>query len=207
MAEKVQKMLLHLCCGPCGEYPIEAIKAYEKYDLTLYFYNPNIHPEKEWYRRLEGAMRLAEIRKLPLFVEEACDPQTWCSYGRTIERCKFCYSSRMKRVAEYSKENNFDIFTTSLLVSPYQKHDLIHTAGNKYAKELGIEYLEADFTDGFRKGQQMAREDGLYRQKYCGCAISLADSDFRNKVIKDQAEYIIPTKLQNQLKKEQVVCL
>ena len=207
MAEEVKKMLLHLCCGPCGEYPVELLKSYEKYDITLFFFNPNIHPEKEWYRRLEGAMRLAELRKLPLLVEEECDPRTWCSYGRTVERCAFCYSYRLKRVAEYSKEKNFDVFTTSLLVSPYQKHDLIHAAGKKYAEESGLEYLAANFTEGFRKGQQMAREDGLYRQKYCGCSFSLGDSDFLKKIIKQQAAYTIPTDLQKQLKEERVVCL
>ncbi len=207
MSDKVEKMLLHLCCGPCGEYPTELLKSYEKYDITLYFYNPNIQPEKEWYRRLEGAMRLAEIRKLPILVEEKCDPRTWCSYGRTIERCAFCYDHRFERVAEYAKENDFDVFTTTLLVSPYQKHDLIHAAGKRNAEKFGVSYLEVDFTEGFRKGQQMAREDGLYRQKYCGCAISLADSDFQKKIVKQQASYEIPQNLKNQLQEGRVVCL
>ncbi len=207
MAEQVQKMLLHMCCGPCAEYPVELLKTSEKYEITLFFYNPNIHPEKEWYRRLEGAMRLAELRKIPLLVEEACDPRTWCAYGRSIERCAFCYAHRLERVAEYAKEHDYDIFSTTLLVSPYQKHDLIHAAGKANAEKYGVQYLAANFAEGFRKGQQMAREDGLYRQKYCGCAISLADSDFRPKIVKDQALYQIPFALQSRLKKDRVVCL
>ncbi|HZJ68745.1 MAG TPA: epoxyqueuosine reductase QueH [Candidatus Eisenbacteria bacterium] len=207
MSAKPEKMLLHLCCGPCGEYPIEALKSYEKYDLTLFFYNPNIHPEKEWYRRLEGAMRLAQLRKLPICIEERCDPRTWSSYGRTPERCEFCYENRMSRVAEYAAENDFDIFTTSLLVSPYQQQDLIHAYGKQNAKKYQIEFLAADFTDGFRKGQQMAREDGLYRQKYCGCALSLADSDFLKKIRKEQANYIVPKDLKAKLKEAGVLCL
>ncbi len=207
MSTQAQKMLLHLCCGPCGEYPVELLKSFEQYDITLFFYNPNIHPETEWYRRLEGAMRLAELRKLPILVEEECDPRSWCSYGRSPERCAFCYEYRLRRVAEYAKENDFDIFTTSLLVSPYQKHDLIHASGHKNAARFGVEYMAADFTEGFRKGQQMAREDGLYRQKYCGCAISLGDSEFLSKIKKQQAEYVIPLELQTLLSQDRVVCL
>lgn len=207
MSAQTQKMLLHLCCGPCGEYPVELLKSFEQYDITLFFYNPNIHPEPEWYRRLEGAMRLAEIRRLKLLVEEECDPKSWCSYGRSPERCAFCYEYRLSRVAEYARENDFDIFTTSLLVSPYQQHDLIHASGHKNAARFGVDYMEANFTEGFRKGQQMAREDGLYRQKYCGCAISLGDSEFLNKIKQQQAEYVIPLELQNSLKQDRVVCL
>ncbi len=207
MKQNVEKMLLHICCGPCGEYPTELLKATGKYDITLFFYNPNIHPEKEWYRRLEGAMQLAKIRDLKLLVEEKCEPKTWCAYGRTIERCAFCYEHRLNRVAEYAQANDFDVFTTTLLVSPYQNHELIHLAGQRNAEKYGVSYLAADFTEGFRKGQQMAREDGLYRQKYCGCAISLADSDFQKKIIKQQAAYQIPVSLKEQVGKGRVVCL
>ncbi|MGI6579815.1 MAG: epoxyqueuosine reductase QueH [Saccharofermentanales bacterium] len=200
-----EKMLLHLCCGPCGEYPIEILKSMEKYDITLYFFNPNIQPEKEWYRRLEGALRLAELRKLPIIVEEGCDPETWCRIGRTPARCAYCYESRLKKIAAYAGENDFDIITTSLLVSPYQNKQLIHQAGQRHAAKNAIEFLAADFTEGYRKGQQMARADGLYRQKYCGCMISLEDSDFLTKIKKDQAEYIIPPELSAALKDNTVI--
>ncbi|HHU52490.1 MAG TPA: epoxyqueuosine reductase QueH [Clostridiaceae bacterium] len=200
-----RKMLLHLCCGPCGEYPIEILKSMEKYDLTLYFYNPNIHPEKEWYRRLEGALRLAELRKLPIVVEEGCDPETWCQIGRILGRCAYCYESRMKKVACYAGENGFDIITTSLLVSPYQNKQMIHQAGRRQAAKNSVEFLAADFTEGFRKGQQMARADGLYRQKYCGCMISLEDSDFLVKIKKDLAEYDIPRELDREMKNNKII--
>lgn len=202
-----QKMLLHLCCGPCGEYPIELLKSLEKYDLTLYFYNPNIQPEKEWYRRLEGALRLADIRKLPIIVEEGCDPKTWCDLGRTPERCVYCYDTRLARVAEYASNSDFDIFTTSLLVSPYQNKQLIHHSGRIQAEKNNIEFMAADFTEGFRKGQQMAREDGLYRQKYCGCMISLEDSDFLSKIEKQHTAYSIPDELSATLKEKRILCL
>lgn len=200
-------MLLHLCCGPCGEYPIEFLKSMEEFNITLYFYNPNIQPEKEWYRRVEGALRLAELRNLPIIVEEGSDSDTWCEFGRTPARCMHCYESRMARLAEYAKDNNFDIITTSLLVSPYQNKQLIHKSGKKEAEKQSIEFMAADFTEGYRKGQQMAREDGLYRQRYCGCEISLADSDFVEKIKKQQSEYIIPADLKRTLKRKQIICL
>jgi predicted adenine nucleotide alpha hydrolase (AANH) superfamily ATPase len=88
-------------------------------------------------------------------------------------RCHKCYTLRLEKAAKYAVENGFDAFTTSLLVSPYQKHDLIKELGDHYASEYGVEFIYRDFRPGFRQGQQMAKDMGLYRQKYCGCILSL----------------------------------
>lgn len=93
--------------------------------------------------------------------------------GVEAQRCKMCYAVRLEKTAQFAKQNGFDAFTTTLLVSPYQKHDLILELGNYFAQKYGLDFYYNDFRVGFRKGQQEAKDIGLYRQKYCGCILSL----------------------------------
>lgn len=170
------KLLLHMCCAPCAVYPVSVLQD-EKIDITGFFYNPNIHPIEEYTRRLETVEKFSQIKNIPVIYSPGFMQDTWESFtGTDAQRCNMCYALRLDKSASYAKENGFDAFTTSLLVSPYQKHDLIKELGEKSAQKHGIQFHYRDFRPGFRQGQQQAKELGLYRQKFCGCIISLSET-------------------------------
>lgn len=182
-------LLLHVCCGPCAEWPVRCLGE-EGYNLTAFFYNPNIHPKFEHERRKQNAKKLMELRGIPLLSDDAFMEDSWLSgawEGAFNSRCEMCYRLRMKRTAEEARKLGFDAFTTTLLVSPYQDHAGIVAAAESAAAEEGIRFIYRDFRPGFREGQRMAKEDGLYRQKYCGCILSLEESDFRDRIYRDFA--------------------
>ena len=167
------KVLMHMCCAPCSIYPVDSLLA-GGYRLEGLFYNPNIHPREEYEKRRENVRIYSDIRNLKVNYIDDFRQKEWESFdGREPARCTMCYGIRMDKAASYAAANGFDAFTTSLLVSPYQKHDLIKEVSEKYAEKYGIKFLYVDFRPGFRQGQQQARELGLYRQKYCGCIKSL----------------------------------
>ncbi len=182
----MMSMLLHCCCGPCSMYPIKSLLE-ENVQLSMYWYNPNIHPEFEWIRRLENLQKVSDYYGLELITQEGFMQDYWESkkyLDEYVSRCKMCYDVRLDMVAKYASENGFDSFTTTLLVSPYQQHDVITSVANEKADKYGVRFDYYDFRPGFREGQNMAREIGLYRQKYCGCIFSLDESDFREKILK-----------------------
>ena len=167
------KILMHMCCAPCSVYPVESLLA-EGYQLEGLFYNPNIHPREEYEKRRENVRIYSDIKNLFVNYIEDFRQKDWESFnGQEAARCTMCYDIRMDKAASYAAANGFDAFATSLLVSPYQKHDLIRETGEKYAEKYGVKFLYIDFRPGFRQGQQQARDLGLYRQKYCGCIKSL----------------------------------
>jgi predicted adenine nucleotide alpha hydrolase (AANH) superfamily ATPase len=167
------KILLHICCGPCGVYPVQdLLKA--SHQVTGYYFNPNIHPYQEYARRLEGAQEMARRLDVPIFVASQYHPE---SYFREVdfresERCRYCYELRLCEVARQAKDQGFDGFTSTLLVSPWQKHDLLHDIGDLVGSEHGIPFLYYDWRSGFSEGRRVAKEMGLYRQQYCGCLYS-----------------------------------
>ena len=155
------------------------------YDML--WFNPNIHPQFEWDRRLENLQIAADHYGVQLFREGVCLEDYWKSKSYMDEfgsRCAMCYDIRMDNTAKYAAEHGYDSFTTTLLVSPYQQHDLIAEVCQAKADKYGVEFRYYDFRPGFREGQNMARDIGLYRQKYCGCIFSLEESDFRDKIIR-----------------------
>ena len=167
------KTLLHICCAPCANMCIETLRE-EGIDITGYWYNPNIHPFTEYRSRRNTLRDYAASIGLPLveqndyglrpFVREVC--------GDIPGRCVKCYEMRFRRTAQYAAEQGFDSFTSSLFISPYQKHDLMRETAEKAAAEFGVEFLYRDFRPYFRQGQERARELGFYMQKYCGCIFS-----------------------------------
>ncbi|HEY8443740.1 MAG TPA: epoxyqueuosine reductase QueH [Clostridia bacterium] len=166
------KILMHMCCAPCAVYPTEKLTQ-DKHEVYGLFFNPNIHPIEEYHKRKETLRQFAEIANIPIEYVDGFMQSEWETFnGTDEERCEMCYSIRLQLAAKYALENGFDAFTTSLLVSPYQKHDLIKELGEKIAAEVGIPFYYEDFRTGYRAGQQKAKELGLYRQKYCGCIIS-----------------------------------
>lgn len=172
------KLLLHVCCGPCSTHVINVLK--QEYDVTLYFYNPNIHPKAEYEKRLDEAKKVADTMDLPL-IEGPYDPEVWFDKIKGLEhepengkRCPVCFDLRLKKTAEYADEHGFDLFTTTLTVSPYKDAEKVNESGLKF--EIKAKFLGSNFKkkDGYRKSIQLSNEMGLYRQHYCGCVYSKA---------------------------------
>ena len=182
-----KSILLHVCCGPCAEWPVRVLQE-EGYNLTAFFYNPNIHPLFEHDRRRDNARKLMELRNVPFLEDDTYMEDQWRGAAWTENypsRCAMCYDVRMRKTAEEAARLGMHAFSTTLLVSPYQDHEAIFTAATRAAAEYGVDFFYRDFRPGYREGQNMAREDGLYRQKYCGCILSLDESKFRDKIYKD----------------------
>ncbi|MBO4928652.1 MAG: epoxyqueuosine reductase QueH [Clostridiales bacterium] len=179
------KILLHACCAPCAEYPVFDLISRDMKPDVLY-YNPNIHPRFEFDRRREQVVRLGELFDLSCFFVDDFRMDAWLSReweDSYTSRCDMCYAIRMDFSARYAKEHGYDAFSTSLLVSPYQQHDKIREMASSCAERYGVRFLYMDWRPNFREGQNMAREHGLYRQKYCGCIYSLDDSKYKEKII------------------------
>jgi len=170
------KVLMHSCCGPCSTYPIKVLKG-NNFDMTSLWFNPNIHPYMEYKNRYEAWKKLMEIKSIPTIEIDKYGllEFTRAVYNHEYERCGYCYESRFDVIARTAKENGFDAFTSSLFVSPYQKHELLKETAEKCAEKYGIEFLYIDFREGFREGQKIARDLELYMQKYCGCVYSEAE--------------------------------
>lgn len=178
-------LLLHCCCGPCAMWPLhQLLEAGVK--VTLLFFNPNIHPRVEWQRRLDNTVKAADHYGVPLLVRGCSLASEWERRADDgDDRCRFCYEIRLSCVAREAELNHFDAISTTLLVSPYQKRELILKEGEKAVAGKEVAFIPYDWRDGFRKGQAMAKEIGLYRQKYCGCLISLEGSDHRDSILKE----------------------
>lgn len=167
------KLLLHTCCAPCSVYCIEQLKK-ENIDITSYWYNPNIHPYKEYESRLETLKKYNEEIGIPIIINDYYGLKEFCknTINKLNSRCGYCYLCRLENAASYAKENGYDAFSTTLLISPYQNHELLKKTGDMLAKKYDIKFLYKDFRAGFREGQNKARSLGLYMQKYCGCIFS-----------------------------------
>jgi predicted adenine nucleotide alpha hydrolase (AANH) superfamily ATPase len=172
----VTRALVHACCGPCAVYPADALTA-EGIAPSLYFYNPNIHPYQEHARRLAALREFALRRGLALEVDDEYDPESWFRevVFREANRCAICYRLRLARAARAAKNGGFAAFTTTLLYSKYQKHELIRELAEQVAEEIGVPFLYRDFRVGWDAGRKMSRELNLYRQQYCGCLYSERD--------------------------------
>ena len=171
------KLLMHTCCAPCSVYCIDELKS-EGIDPTLYWYNPNIHPYMEYKSRRDCLKEYAESINVKTIFEEEYGLDEFCKnvIGDLQNRCvNYCYKVRIEQTAKYAKENGYDTITTTLLVSPYQKHEELAKICEEIANKYGLNFLYRDFRIGFREGQAKARELGLYMQKYCGCIFSEED--------------------------------
>ena len=168
------KLLLHTCCAPCSVYCIDSL-AEEEIKPVVYWYNPNIHPYTEYKARRDCLKEYTKQIGIESIFEEEYGLVPFCEVAvQDLEnRCgNYCYPVRLAKTAKYAKEHGYDAFSTTLLVSPYQKHELICEIAEKIAKQYNIPFFYRDFRVGFREGQAKAREIGLYMQKYCGCIFS-----------------------------------
>ncbi len=184
------KLLLHACCGPCSSYVLEYL--YKFFQITVFYYNPNIYPQEEYTRRLEELKNL--YLKFPpalegkiQVIEENYNPDDFYEAVKTKkepelatekergERCRRCYEFRLKKAFDYAKKNNFDYFCTTLSISPFKDAEKINVIGKELEKEDGPKWLVSDFKKkgGFKRSLEISSEYGLYRQDYCGCIYSL----------------------------------
>lgn len=170
------RMLLHVCCGPCAAYPVNHLRA-AGWDLVGYFYNPNIHPYKEFTRRLDTSREFAAKVGLELVVDDSYTLEDFLSRALTAAggRCRACYELRLRQAARYARAHGFDCFSTTLLVSPYQQHELIRSVAEEAAAAEGVAFHYEDFRPGWQTGVAISKELELYRQPYCGCVFSERD--------------------------------
>jgi predicted adenine nucleotide alpha hydrolase (AANH) superfamily ATPase len=166
-------ILLHVCCAPCAIYPVSRLRE-EGFQPTGYFYNPNIHPYTEYSKRLAAVREYSGLNGFPVTVRDDYDLDAFIvrTVGKGPNRCEQCYRMRLDAAGAAARSQGFGLYTTSLLYSKYQKHDLIRGVALEMAREHGIEFYYEDFRTGWREGIRESKEMGLYRQQYCGCIFS-----------------------------------
>lgn len=180
LLKKNKKILLHACCGICSAYPIENLREIG-YEPVVYFYNPNIHPEDEYLKRLIAQETLCENNNCELIVGDY-DTKMFdvIAFGLEDEpekgkRCAKCFKLRLTEAAKKAKEFGINDFTTSIVISPHKDFKLISELGKEIAKKYDVNYLDIDFKkqNGLVKSNKIAMDLNLYRQNYCGCLFSL----------------------------------
>lgn len=180
--KKVPKLLIHSCCAPCSSYVLEYLSQY--FEITVYFYNPNIYPPLEYIRRVEEQERLINEMKFehPVTLQTGVyEPEEFYriveGYEKEPEggsRCFRCYELRLQEAAKVAQAGKFDYFTTTLSISPLKNADKLNGIGEKLGKEYRISYLPSDFKkkNGYKRSVELSKEHNLYRQDYCGCVFS-----------------------------------
>jgi epoxyqueuosine reductase len=168
------RILLHSCCAPCLVHPLDDLRA-EGHEVTAVFFNPNIHPYAEYLRRLDAFRAYTGDKQVPLI--EADPPMEMDEWLRAVvfresQRCAICFAIRLEKIADLAARQGFDAFSTTLLYSRYQKHDLLKAAAEAAAQRYGIPVHYKDWRKGWTDGVKKYRKLGLYRQKYCGCIYS-----------------------------------
>ena len=182
LGERRPRRLLHSCCGPCSSYVLEYLSDY--FDITLFFYNPNIQPAEEYEKRLSAQKQLLERAKYKnpvAFLAGEYEPQRFFEAVKGLEncreggaRCEKCFELRLSKAAEIAKKGGFDYFATTLTVSPHKNAVLINEIGGRYQN-----YLPSDFKkrEGYKRSIILSKEYELYRQGYCGCIFSKGEKD------------------------------
>ena len=167
------KLLLHICCAPCTIYPFGVLKS-EGHEVNGLFYNPNIHPYLEYKKRLDTLKIYASQEKLSFSFSEEYPMETFFRkvVSRETDRCWYCYYDRLTKTARIAKSEKQDGFTTTLLYSKFQNHEMIKDIGESLANEYRIRFYYRDFREGWTEGVRISKEMGMYRQPYCGCLYS-----------------------------------
>ena len=183
------KLLLHVCCAPCSTFTLNRLRE-QNIDVSGYFYNPNIHPYREFRKRLTTLKDFAADQDFPLEIESEYG---LTEYLRKVvfhekQRCTICYDMRLEKTAQQAVKSGADAFSSTLLYSRYQNHEAITKIGRQMAEKYGVEFYYDDFREGWQEGIDKAIEMDLYRQPYCGCIYS------------EQERY--DKKLQKKLRKE-----
>lgn len=186
VGQRKPRILLHVCCAPCGEYPYKQLLE-EGFEVKVLFYNPNIHPLEEWKLRKHNVEIFSHLHHADCAYDDSYLEDNWRNVKSKYQEdhCRMCYQMRLDFAAKAAYEFNCDTFTTSLFVSPWQRHEMLKISARVSGKKLKMPFYYEDFRVGYRLGQNMAKEDGLYRQRYCGCIFSLGESKYSDKIIKD----------------------
>ena len=181
-SEEKPKILLHVCCAVCGSYLVKILK--ERFEPVVFYYNPNIYPKDEYEKRSESAKKLAETNNAN-FIEAEYDYDNWRKAVRGFEkepeggkRCPICFALRLQKTAEEARQNNIPFFATTLSLSPYKDEDVIDKIGEEIGREKNVRFVTSrelcpDKKDFWQKTREIARQEGFYHQKYCGCEFSL----------------------------------
>lgn len=176
----MKKIVLHACCAPCASYPIELLIK-DNFKPVVFFYNPNIFPYKEYKIRRDELEKYCSKIGIDFF-EDRYNIKEFYKLTKEYKdepekgkRCSVCFNLRLQKTAEFAKENCIDFFTTTLTVSPHKNSNQIFEQGHLVAVKTGVEFLEYNFkkNDGYKISRQIARENNMYAQKYCGCMYSM----------------------------------
>ena len=180
---KRPKLLLQICCAPCGSYVLEYLTKY--FEIELFYYNPNIYPRAEYDKRLgeiEKLLRLAPFCKGVELIKGEYDDDAWleCIKGTEAERegggrCTLCFEKRLEETAKLARELKSDWFCTTLTISPHKNAPLINGIGERLGEKYGVPFLPSDFKkrEGYKRSTELCEEYGIYRQNYCGCKYSI----------------------------------
>lgn len=187
----VPALLLHSCCAPCSSYVLEALS--RDFSITVFYYNPNIYPEEEYWKRVEEQKEF--IRRLPAvhpisFMEGVYDKENFYQAVKGLEhipeggeRCFACFRLRLGEAVKRAKKGNFDYVTTTLTISPMKNAGKLNQIGEELCKKEGVCWLPSDFKkkNGYKRSTELSREYGMYRQDYCGCVFSLREREQEKK--------------------------
>ncbi|MEE8480151.1 MAG: epoxyqueuosine reductase QueH [Desulfobacterales bacterium] len=175
------KIMLHICCAPCSIYPINILRE-DDFDIMGFFYRNNIHPFTECVKRQETLESYAEMIDLRVIYQEEYDLNGFLQniVFRESKRCSYCYHERLKSTALIAKRDKFDYFTSTLLYSKFQKHDMVKSIGESVGNAVGIPFYYHDFRKGWKLGVEESKRLELYRQKYCGCIYSEKERFFNS---------------------------
>lgn len=179
LKEKKEKptLLIHACCAPCSSEVLEELS--EVFDVSIYYYNPNIYPLEEYEKRYEEFIKLPYKYKM---IKGEYDAKVYDqsilgleNLGEFSERCYKCFEFRLEETCVKAKKENFDYFTTTLSISPYKKSSWINEIGMRLSEKYGVKYLYSDFKkkEGYKKSIELSKKYNLYRQHYCGCKYSM----------------------------------
>lgn len=182
----MKKLLLHSCCGPCSTQVIDILK--DNYDITIYYYNPNIDTDEEYNHRLSEQKRFCKEIGVKV-IEDGYFQKDFYEKIKGFEnekeggaRCSICFLLRLEKTAKKAKELCFDLFGTTLTVSPHKNSDVINSIGHLVEQKEGIEFLEGNYkkNDGYKKSIELSKKYNLYRQNYCGCEFSKREAEERS---------------------------
>ncbi len=170
------RILLHICCGNCAIYPVKTMRE-QNHEVAGFFYNHNIHPYQEFRQRLETTREYAEKVELPVHFDENYRLEEFLASVAQdpLNRCQYCYRSRLTATAQEARKLGFEGFSTTLLYSRYQDHQAIIDFGQELARQQELIFHYQDFRTGWNEGIKISKEMGLYRQQYCGCIYSEKD--------------------------------
>ena len=170
------KLLLHTCCAPCSIYPVQILRQMD-IDVMGFFYRHNIHPFQECLKRENTLKEYAQTIDLKVIYQQDYKIEAFIQSVafREADRCRICYHDRLLQTALVAKKGNFEAFSTTLLYSKFQNHEVIRELGQQVVQEVGVPFYYVDFRQGWASGMAKSKKMGLYKQQYCGCIFSERD--------------------------------